>query len=356
MKMKTSKLFCGRSIKCWIFKFFGSFVMFGIIKLYSERPTEFDKDRKIFYLPTEDPKMVIGHNFPLTSLPFSPTNIVHKNYVKFIKKKSNDSKTELERTLHSRKLRIQKLCSLRHMKDQYKISGEINVYWNKKRKLIWCSTYQHIPWISKLIDDKLLEQSKRITKVNDKIFRKLIKKINNSNYTSFLILKNPLQRLLDLYKDKFLDEKDEFQDLRCLISQVFTIGKRRPKCNPSFAEFVLYVISQHKNVKNTSVSEDWMPGSHFCAPCLLDYEYMIHSENLDELKYLLKKISVPDENYSEALHLFYHYQHSNIGEFNKYFVGLNTTNLRSLIFDIYVNDFDLFGYDRAKYLKTLVQR
>ncbi|RXG68103.1 hypothetical protein Avbf_02318 [Armadillidium vulgare] len=214
---------------------------------------EIYQDRKIFYLPTEDPKMVIGHNFPLTSLPFSSTNIVHKNYVKFIKKKSNDSKTELERTLHSRKLRIQKLCSLRHMKDQYKISGEINVYWNKKRKLIWCSTYQHIPWISKLIDDKLLEQSKRITKVNDKIFRKLIKKINNSNYTSFLILKNP-----------------------------FT------------------------------------------------------------------KISVPDENYSEALHLFYHYQHSNIGEFNKYFVGLNTTNLRSLIFDIYVNDFDLFGYDRAK--------
>ena len=98
-------------------------------------------------------------------------------------------------------------------------------------------------------------------------------------YSKFLVVRNPLLRLVAVYKQKFASSNAYFHERYGKeIVRKFRKGLTgEPKGDDvSFQEFVQYI--GFLNPRN----EHWMPQEHLCRPCEMKYDFAVRHEFVKE--------------------------------------------------------------------------
>ncbi|CAK8673554.1 carbohydrate sulfotransferase 10-like [Clavelina lepadiformis] len=143
-----------------------------------------------------------------------------------------------------------------------------------------------------------------------------------TNYTKFMVIREPFQRILSAYRDKFLPHAGAgipmFRNLGKKIAARYReddaiprdlkkYNKLAQKITPSFQEFLQYVVDGNNYVIPTHYSEPrhWQRQIDLCYPCRINYDYVIDMKYAEEeANFVLKSAGVPPEiRYPKNLNL-----------------------------------------------------
>lgn len=109
------------------------------------------------------------------------------------------------------------------------------------------------------------------------------------NYYKFLFVREPFERLLSAFEDKFVSNVWNWVETPYHTSEILNrYRKEDPNTNDdtTLKEFIYYVLSQGDEARN----EHWQSYGSLCHPCAVDYDFIGHFENLQqEAPYVLKK-------------------------------------------------------------------
>uniref|UniRef100_A0A1B0CW14 Carbohydrate sulfotransferase n=1 Tax=Lutzomyia longipalpis TaxID=7200 RepID=A0A1B0CW14_LUTLO len=179
-----------------------------------------------------------------------------------------------------------------------------------------------------------------------------------ANSISFLIVREPFERLLSAYRNKIEGFRNKYYKL--LAEQIVKKYRKTPKmkARPTFKEFLTYLIHHYKS--GNRFDEHWSPIYSFCTPCSINYtliakvetfqrdtEYIIRQAGLETL--LLNKLpnkkvrAISNRSTSDTRHLI-----------PKYFGQIDAQTLDQII-EIYEPDFEFFGYNFTKYYELIEQ-
>lgn len=96
-----------------------------------------------------------------------------------------------------------------------------------------------------------------------------IKELNEAleNSLSFLIVREPFERLLSAYRNKFEEGKNTFYKIigDAIVKQFRVHPSENESNPPTFKEFLQYIVYRSK--KKKSFDEHWSPYWKFCTPC-----------------------------------------------------------------------------------------
>ena len=106
-------------------------------------------------------------------------------------------------------------------------------------------------------------------------------------YLKFIFVREPLQRLLSAYKNKFLQISSYTKHLRKEIVESLRPHDFKPegKNFVKFKEFIQYFSN------NMSRNQHWRQYEKLCHPCVIDYDSIGHLETLKEDAALLLKMA-----------------------------------------------------------------
>ncbi|XP_059924019.1 carbohydrate sulfotransferase 14 [Gadus macrocephalus] len=116
------------------------------------------------------------------------------------------------------------------------------------------------------------------------------------HYFKFLFVREPMERLLSAYKNKF--GEIEMYQKRYGVEIVKRYRKGQGAKGPAvkgddvtFAEFVRYLLDEDVERMN----EHWMPAYNLCQPCAVSYDFIGSYENLQrDAEYVLRRVGAPD--------------------------------------------------------------
>uniref|UniRef100_A0A182YFD2 Carbohydrate sulfotransferase n=1 Tax=Anopheles stephensi TaxID=30069 RepID=A0A182YFD2_ANOST len=178
-----------------------------------------------------------------------------------------------------------------------------------------------------------------------------------SNTISFLIVREPFERLLSAYRNKLEGCRNKYYKL--LGEQIVKKfrkahplkGAKTPH-GPTFREFLEFLVSHYRS--GGRFDEHWSPVYSFCTPCSINFtliakmetfqrdsEYIIRQAGLETL--LLNKMSrykarwITNRSASDTRNLI-----------PRYFAQIDEKLLTDVL-EIYQLDFELFGYNSTKY-------
>ena len=167
---------------------------------------------------------------------------------------------------------------------------------NHDFKLLWCNIFKSASttWMYNFV--ALKGHSKKDVKKSHKKVIEFARKndyprpswqelkpvLYNENFTSFIVVREPFERLLSSYSDKILDRSDNFyNNVRC---------RMKKNCKPEFADFVDFIAREVNAGRR--LDEHWSPYATFCSPCLAKYDYILHFEKLHgEEKCFINQVS-----------------------------------------------------------------
>ncbi|XP_066255511.1 carbohydrate sulfotransferase 11-like isoform X2 [Euwallacea similis] len=162
-----------------------------------------------------------------------------------------------------------------------------------------------------------------------------------SEYTLFLIVRHPFERLLSAYRNKFEDNITSSRYFQARYGK-HIIKKYRPTAtiadqnsgdNVSFAEFVTYLLNE-----GVDTNEHWTPIYDLCLPCQLNYTFIGHYETLSQdAQTILDMVGAPPVVFpvTRAGHTK--------DKLKEYFQQLSIFTIEHL-YKNYLSDFKLFGY------------
>ncbi|XP_032043806.1 carbohydrate sulfotransferase 14 [Aythya fuligula] len=111
------------------------------------------------------------------------------------------------------------------------------------------------------------------------------------NYYKFIFVRNPAERLLSAYRNKFGEIK-EYQ-LKYGVEIVRRYRKNGGKSagdDVTFSEFLRYLLDEDVEKMN----EHWMPIYNLCQPCAVRYDFIGSYERLNEdANHVLEKVQAP---------------------------------------------------------------
>nr|XP_006815824.1 PREDICTED: carbohydrate sulfotransferase 8-like [Saccoglossus kowalevskii] len=164
------------------------------------------------------------------------------------------------------------------------------------------------------------------------------------NYTSFLFVRHPFQRLLSAYRNKFeIPDDHDFEKTGQRIMSLYrsnTTNKEHSNTHVMFSEFVRFLLNSKSK---SSFKEHWDFQHKICAVCERSYDFIGHFENIvEESNYLLRSIGVTNLSFPDA----YSTHATNSSDENiylKYFSQIPPDDIIKL-YELYKWDFKLFGY------------
>lgn len=135
------------------------------------------------------------------------------------------------------------------------------------------------------------------------LLKPALKKTVLKDYKKFLIVRDPLERLLSAYRNKFESKTapaDYFhQEIGSKIIKAYrkhaTDKEVKEGTSVTFPEFVRYVTESGFSLnwnKNQSLNEHWEPINGLCSPCTVQYDYIAQFDNLvEESNMILQRIN-----------------------------------------------------------------
>uniref|UniRef100_A0AAG5DTI5 Carbohydrate sulfotransferase n=1 Tax=Anopheles atroparvus TaxID=41427 RepID=A0AAG5DTI5_ANOAO len=179
-----------------------------------------------------------------------------------------------------------------------------------------------------------------------------------SNTISFLIVREPFERLLSAYRNKLEGCRNKFYKLlgEQIVKKFRKVnpakGGAKPPHGPTFREFLEFLVSHYRS--GGRFDEHWSPVYSFCTPCSINFtliakmetfqrdsEYIIRQAGLETL--LLNKMPrykarwITNRSTSDTRNLI-----------PRYFAQIDEKLLTDVL-EIYQLDFELFGYNSTKY-------
>ncbi|XP_032373003.1 carbohydrate sulfotransferase 8 [Etheostoma spectabile] len=168
-------------------------------------------------------------------------------------------------------------------------------------------------------------------------------------YTKVMFVREPLERIVSAYRDKFENPNDYYHNLfgKPIISKY--------RANPSvealktgngvtFKEFVQYLLDVHRPV---GMDIHWEQAHQLCNPCLIDYDFIGKFESMEEeSNFLLRLTGAPpnvklpsfkDRNPTD--------KRTSTEITEKYFSQVSTSE-RQRIYDFYYTDYLMFNYTK----------
>ncbi|XP_077375776.1 carbohydrate sulfotransferase 8 isoform X2 [Festucalex cinctus] len=169
------------------------------------------------------------------------------------------------------------------------------------------------------------------------------------SYTKVMFVREPLERLVSAYRDKFENPNDYYHTNfgKPIIS------KYRPNASRSalesgsgvtFQEFVQYLVDVHRPI---SIDIHWEAANQLCNPCLIDYDFIGKFENMAEESDLLLRLSGAPRNLKLP-----NFKDRNVADertsmkiTQKYFAQLGMLE-RQRVYDYYYMDYLMFNYSK----------
>ncbi|XP_041917088.1 carbohydrate sulfotransferase 8-like isoform X1 [Alosa sapidissima] len=169
------------------------------------------------------------------------------------------------------------------------------------------------------------------------------------NYTKVLFVREPLERLVSAYRDKFESPNNYYHPVfgRPIINRYRVNASKealRTGSGVTFPEFMQYLLDVHKPV---GMDIHWTPANHLCHPCLVDYDFIGKFETMgEEVNFVLHRIGAPanltfptfkDRNPSA--------ERTSLKIMQRYFAQLNAADLQR-VYDFYYMDYQMFNYSK----------
>lgn len=167
-----------------------------------------------------------------------------------------------------------------------------------------------------------------------------------NNYFKFMFVREPFERLLSAYKDKFERKSNEVYmkyagRIKRSVRERLGVNASA-SANIQFSDFVLYLIDiSHKGSR---FNEHWHHYDRLCYPCEINYDFLGHYETLEEdARFVLheagvnKLVSFPPVRYTATK-----------DDLGRYYSKLPREDLLQLQ-RIYRRDFEMFGYTSVHY-------
>ncbi|KPP58914.1 Carbohydrate sulfotransferase D4ST1-like [Scleropages formosus] len=159
------------------------------------------------------------------------------------------------------------------------------------------------------------------------------------HYFKFLFVREPMERLLSAYRNKF-GEIEAYQR-RYGVEIVKRYRKNVGRVagdDVTFTEFVRYLVDEDTEHMN----EHWMPVYNLCQPCVVSYDFVGSYEHLQrDATYVLRHIGAPPQVRFPERQAWYRPVSTETLQY--YLCGVPLGLLRELL-PKYILDFSLFTY------------
>ncbi|KAM6394506.1 carbohydrate sulfotransferase 14 [Pluvialis apricaria] len=111
------------------------------------------------------------------------------------------------------------------------------------------------------------------------------------NYYKFLFVRNPMERLLSAYRNKFGEIKEYQQKYGVeIVRRYRKNGGNSAGDDVTFSEFLRYLLDEEAERMN----EHWMPIYNLCQPCAVRYDFIGSYERLNaDADYVLQQVQSP---------------------------------------------------------------
>lgn len=168
-------------------------------------------------------------------------------------------------------------------------------------------------------------------------------------YYTFLFVREPLERILSAYKNKFVEKNRYYPG----VFGTGIIKRFRPNATKqalqtgsdvTFPEFTNYLV----NLPSSAGDVHWLSYDSLCSPCSIDHDFIGRYEDLaEEAPYLVKKAGIDDRV------SFPPFRKSNTtGKLLQYYSQIPKTRIIQLA-KRYESDYEMFGYPFPGKLESL---
>ncbi|XP_071545315.1 carbohydrate sulfotransferase 11-like [Panulirus ornatus] len=319
----------------------------------------FHNDKKDLQLLPEDPRAGVVTTAPLTSrrLKILETPGPARKEVEASYAPENVQETE---TMSERQRDVRERCAdLLTLSERAQQPNSKEFLVSERYQLVWCNVFKAASstWLDNflrmagysgvIVRNHLSSPVELARKVYPRpTSEQLQTYLHQLNYTSFIIVRDPFQRLLSAYRDK-LEPKNQsyYRSLKCQIKEKHGHRKSPHDCQPTFSEFVNHVIDE--DAQGMQPNEHWAPYYRFCSPCQVEFDFILHFESLsvDEAVLLENVSGLAEVVKPQTLHSS-HTDYARVTA--EYFSQLTSRQLDGLL-KIYLKDFRIFGYSETKY-------
>ncbi|XP_057381462.2 carbohydrate sulfotransferase 11-like [Daphnia carinata] len=129
----------------------------------------------------------------------------------------------------------------------------------------------------------------------------MISKNGVANYTKFIFVRHPFERLVSAYENKFGRTIDGTAYQRRVGTEIIRKYRQKPTKislekgdDVTFVEFVDYVVDEWKLNKKW-MDLHWLPANDLCLPCSIEYNLIGKVETLkQDVSFLLHKLNETD--------------------------------------------------------------
>ncbi|XP_033099077.1 carbohydrate sulfotransferase 8-like [Anneissia japonica] len=171
-----------------------------------------------------------------------------------------------------------------------------------------------------------------------------------TNFTKFMVTREPFIRILSAYKNKFensdeYDSKPHFQYYGKLIMANY---RKKPSQTDiatgrgvRWTEFAAYLTDP---LQRDEFENHWQDMNRICSPCKIKYDYLAKLETIKEdAEFILRTFNVSHIVTFPKAHISHSTYSQN--QYNEYYDQLTIGTIKKLS-DVYRLDYELFGYPK----------
>lgn len=167
------------------------------------------------------------------------------------------------------------------------------------------------------------------------------------HYLKFVFVRNPFERLLSAYRDKLNPGNKYFQtEFGRKIVRTYRLNASQESLllghDVTFREFIQYLINFHSSDEKAVFNEHWRPVFDMCLPCVVRYDIVGKYETINDDAWLVLEKAGLGRRIQ-----FPHVGNSTTSSLLHTFMSQLTHQEVEMLYQIYENDFNFFGFDRA---------
>ena len=171
-------------------------------------------------------------------------------------------------------------------------------------------------------------------------------------YFKFMFVRDPFERLLSAYKDKFATYNEFTKHFQTKYGRdIIKTYRKNPSLlslrlghDVTFGEFVKYVIDSYKN--NEEFNPHWRPFLDLCGPCDIHWDFIGKMETIEEdsryvLSHMLGDPCPPPLMQSQ------HGHQTTVNVTKTFYEQIPSSDITKLA-EVFHDDIELFGYQDGK--------